>query len=120
MFRLGTGLAIVLCGCASYRVLPAPPPATGPSPAPVRYEETRLGLFHSVKEDGTFERVFVDPGNPEHFVATLVRPEATVVMSSDGGASWTRASISLDVPEVDERAPAALSQRIARTFRASA
>ena len=61
MWRFRTALAIALCGCASYRVLPSPAPATGLSPLPVRYEETHLGLFHSVKDDGAFERVFIDP-----------------------------------------------------------
>jgi len=103
MWRLRASLAIALCGCASYRVLPSAAPATGLSPLPVRYEETRLGLFRSVKDDGAFERVFVDPRNPAHLVATLVRPEAAAVVSSDGGASWTRASIPFDVPDADER-----------------
>jgi len=110
MWRFRPALAIALCSCASYRVLPSPAAATGLSPLPVRYEETRLGLFRSVKDDGAFERVFVDPRSAAHLVATLVRPEAAAYASSDGGASWTRASIPFDVPDADERATAALSQ----------
>src|SRR6266436_587363 len=91
-----TVVGLALCGCASYRVLPSPAPATGLSPLPIRYQATRLWVFRSVKEDGAVERVFVDPHDSMRVVVTLLRPEAAAYASSDGGASWTRASIPLD------------------------
>jgi hypothetical protein len=105
-FPLIVGLA--LCGCASYRVLPSPAQVAGLSPLPMRYQETHLWVFRSVKEDGAVERVFVDPHDSMRVVVTLLRPEAAAYASSDGGASWTRASIPLDVPDADEQARAAL------------
>jgi len=103
-------IGLALCGCASYRVLPSPAPATGLSPLPMRYQETHLWVFKSVKEDGAVERVFVDPHDSMRVVVTLLRPEAAAYASSDGGASWTRASIPLDVPDSDERSQTSLSR----------
>jgi hypothetical protein len=74
----------------------------------MRYQETHLWVFRSVKEDGAVERVFVDPHDSMRVVVTLLRPEAAAYASSDGGASWTRASIPLDVPDADQQARAAL------------
>lgn len=102
-------IGLALCGCASYRVLPSPAPATGLSPLPIRYQATRLWVFHSVREDGA-ERVFVDPHDSMRVVVTLLRPEAAAYASSDGGASWTRASIPLDVPDSDQRSQTSLSR----------
>jgi hypothetical protein len=90
-------------------VLPSPAPATGLSPLPIRYQATRLWVFHSVREDGA-ERVFVDPHDSMRVVVTLLRPEAAAYASSDGGASWTRASIPLDVPDSDQRSQTSLSR----------
>jgi len=103
-------IGLALCGCASYRVLPSPAPATGLSPLPIRYQATRLWVFHSVREDGSVERVFVDPHDSMRVVVTLLRPEAAAYASSDGGASWTRASIPLEVPDSDERSQRSLSR----------
>jgi len=61
MWRFPLTVGLALCGCASYRVLPSPAPATGLSPLPMRYQETHLWVFRSVKQDGAVERVFVDP-----------------------------------------------------------
>src|SRR5882724_400738 len=108
MWRFPLTVGFALCGCASYRVLPSPAPATGLSPLPMRYQETHLWVFRSVKQDGAVERVFVDPHDSMRVVITLLRPEAAAYASRDGGASWTRASIPLDVPDADERAQAAL------------
>jgi len=103
-----TVVGLALWGCASYRVLPSPAPATGLSPLPIRYQATRLWVFRSVKEDGAVERVFVDPHDSMRVVVTLLRPEAAAYASSDGGASWARASIPLDVPDGDDPTQAAL------------
>src|ERR1700737_4533482 len=108
MSRFPLAVWLALCGCASYRVLPSPAPATGLSPLQMRYQETRLWVFRSVKEDGAVERVFVDPHDSMRVVVTLLRPEAAAYASSDGGASWTRASLPLDVPDPDQHAQAAL------------
>jgi hypothetical protein len=108
MSRFPLTVVLALCGCASYRVLPSPPPPAGLSPLPMRYQTTRLWVFRSVKEDGAVERVFVDPHDSMRVVVTLLRPEVAAYASSDGGASWTRASIPLDVPDSDERTQAAV------------
>src|SRR5882724_537710 len=86
MWRFPLTVGLALCGCASYRVLPSPAPATGLSPLPMRYQETHLWVFKSVKEDGAVERVFVDPHDSMRVVVTLLRPEAAAYASSDGGA----------------------------------
>src|SRR5467141_3138167 len=108
MWRFPLTVGLPLCGCASYRVLPSPAPATGLSPLPMRYQETHLWVFRSVKQDGAVERVFVDPHDSMRVVITLLRPEAAAYASSDGGASWARASIPLDVPDGDDPTQAAL------------
>ncbi len=62
---------------------------------PVRYERTRLLLFHSVQEDGALDRVF---SGPSAVLATIAEPERGVFASPDSGATWTFAR----APRLDE------------------
>jgi len=46
-----------LAACASYRALPLDTPPPGPSPLALRYEQKRLHLFASTREDAQIEAV---------------------------------------------------------------
>ncbi len=88
-------LAFSLCACATYRVLPVPPPPAGFSPLAVQYEQTRF-FFHSVKDDTVFERVFAGPGV---LIATVLQPDTGVYASSDGGLDWSFARLPAEDEE---------------------
>jgi hypothetical protein len=86
-------LALPLCACATYRVLPVPPPPAGFSALAVQYEQTRFFLFHSIKDDTVFERIFAGPGV---LIATVLQPDTGVYASSDGGLDWSFARLPAD------------------------
>ncbi|HET9751308.1 MAG TPA: hypothetical protein VFP52_00035 [Myxococcales bacterium] len=89
----GAAVALAACAaCASYRMMPLP---GAPGAMPVRYERTRLGVFHSLEEDGALDRVFAGEGD---VLATVAEPERGVFASSDAGATWTFSA----VPPLDE------------------
>src|SRR2546427_4838717 len=81
---------IALAACASYRALPLETPAPGPSPLTLRYEQKRMSLFASTREDAQIEAVFAS----DTTIAALVsRPRDGVFVSTDGGSDWTFAPI---------------------------
>jgi len=85
-------------------------PAQGLSPLPMRYQETHLWVLNQSRRTGRSSASSSTRTISMRVVVTLLRPEAAAYASSDGGASWTRASIPLDVPDADERAQAALAR----------
>ena len=81
---------IALAACASYRALPLETAAPGPSPLTLRYEQKRMNLFASTREDAQIEAVFAS----DTTIAALVsRPRDGVFVSTDGGSDWTFAPI---------------------------
>ncbi|TMA29703.1 MAG: hypothetical protein E6J78_01225 [Deltaproteobacteria bacterium] len=70
------GCALLLAACASYQALPD---------LPLRYEQTRLLVFKSIKDDVLVERAFA---SGPRIVAVVSRPAEGVFASADGGASW--------------------------------
>src|SRR5207237_589201 len=64
--------------------------APGPSPLTLRYEQKRMNLFASTREDAQIEAVFAS----DTTIAALVsRPRDGVFVSTDGGSDWTFAPI---------------------------
>ena len=80
----------VLASCASYRALPLDTPPPGPSPLALRYEQKRLHLFASTREDAQIEAVFASDAT---IAAVVSRPREGVFVSTDGGSDWTFAQI---------------------------
>ena len=80
----------VLAACASYRALPLDAPPPGPSPLALRYEQKRLHLFASTREDAQIEAVFASDAT---IAAVVSRPRDGVFVSTDGGSDWTFAQI---------------------------
>ena len=79
-----------LAACASYRALPLDAPPPGPSPLALRYEQKRLHLFASTREDAQIEAVFASDAT---IAAVVSRPREGVFVSTDGGSDWTFAQI---------------------------
>jgi hypothetical protein len=80
--RSGALVVAACAACASYKLMPLP---GGPGAVPVRYERTRMGVFHSVEEDGALDRFFAGKGA---VLATVARPERGIFSSADGGGTW--------------------------------
>ncbi len=87
--------AVALCAslcslaCASHRMLPPPAASPGVSPMPLRYEQTRLGIFTSTKDDVALQQLFANPAAPDQLLASVLRPEVGLLSSQDGGASFS-------------------------------
>src|SRR5437867_2462012 len=84
---LRCALSTARAACASFRPLPLGPPAPGPSRFSLRLEQTRMGLFHSVRDDASIDRVFVGPGD-SFLLVTSTDPQTGVYSSPDSGRAW--------------------------------
>jgi hypothetical protein len=81
---------VASAACASYRALPLETPPSGPSPLTLRYEQKRMHLFASTREDARIEAVFA---SGRTIAALVSRPADGVFVSMDGGSEWTFAQM---------------------------